>query len=97
MIGHPQTLSFEVELTYEFWPTYRVETVPLAEFEEIGRLIYKERHRRAKKDRPIQIRWRNVLTKHGEDVYRERYGSLMELSPKLGVPLNDWLKWDRRL
>ena len=89
----PQTISFEVQFTWEFWPTFREEVVPLALFEEIGPLIYKERHRRAKKDRPIQIRWHNILTKHGEAVYRERYGSLMELSPKLGILLNDWQAW----
>lgn len=96
----PQTVSFEIQLVFGNAPTpdgsLKIETrkVELFElFEDLGRIAYKERHRRAKVDRATSVRWKTVLTAHGREVYRERFGSLSGLDEKLGVTLDEWKNW----
>jgi hypothetical protein len=94
----PQTVSFEIELVFGNAPTpdgsLKIETRKVEAFEDLGRIAYKERHRRAKVDRATSVRWKTVLTAHGREVYRERFGTLNNLEENLGIgPLDEWKPW----
>jgi glyoxylase-like metal-dependent hydrolase (beta-lactamase superfamily II) len=84
----PQTISFEVEFSYLFDGdqsfTDRVESFET--FEGMNDRIRSERRRRKKSDRPVSVRYRNLLTRHGREVYKGR-------RDEVGITLDEWLKW----
>ena len=88
----PQTISFEVEFTY---PSWEVVNRKFLCFDSMFKEIHKQKRRRAKKDRPENIRYKNVLTDLGRERYKAQYGttSPAELSEHLGITIDEWMKW----
>jgi hypothetical protein len=89
---HEQTIYFVVEFT---WSNYEVGYVAFHRFEEMEKAVRQQRNRRVRNDRPISIRYMNVLSRHGVRFYHDTYGtrSAPTLSDLLGVTLEEWMSY----
>jgi len=89
--NHPQTTEYLVEFLWRD----RSELRRYYSIEGISRDVYKEKNRRAKGDRVVNVRYQNVLTDHGKQFYREKYDTLNEytLSENLGIAIGEWMKF----
>lgn len=53
----------------------------------------KEKKRKLKSKRAWRTRYQNVLTEHGKEFYKAKFGTLnpFSLSENLGLTMNEWL------
>lgn len=84
----PQTISFEVEFSFLFDgdQSFTDRVVKFDNFEKMHSTIRTERRRRKHSDRPVSVRYRNLLTEHGREVYKGR-------RDEVGITLDEWIKW----